>query len=137
MTVGEFVNGICRALKIRRPTVQRYDGTGTGLADLSSDGKTLRVRQAADERDLYFAIAHELRHGWQLRHRQELLDGYKTRAECGSVEEYNLQPAEIDAHAYAALVMISAFGVRPLFDGLSDDVKKEIAAKMQAIASDE
>lgn len=60
---------------------------------------------------------------------------YKERNECESVEEYNLQTAEVDANAFGSIIMTEFFGMKPLFQGLSDKVKDEIAKQIQYIVA--
>lgn len=52
-----------------------------------------------------------------------------------SVEEYNLQLAEVDANAFAYIVMADFFGVRPLFQCLSDIVKSQIMERVNQIVT--
>lgn len=79
-----------------------------------------------------FSIAHELRHIWQIKYNEKFyLETYKTIDLCYSVEEYNLQPAEIDANAFAYIVMVDFFGIKPLFNGLSDTVKSKIMERVE------
>ena len=42
------------------------------------------------------------------------------------IESYNLQIAEIDANAFAYIVMVDLFGVKPLFSGMSPKIISEI-----------
>lgn len=131
--INVFARRVCAALGIEAPEIQfsanAPDGS-TVLAWLCVDGDTVHVREGTDNvYDICFALAHELRHIWQ-RQNTAFFNGYKPSNECESLTEYNLQPAEIDANAYAALVMVSAFGVKPLFNGLPDEVKTEIYTRM-------
>lgn len=83
--------------------------------------------------DFIYAIAHELRHIWQMENqKKKYFQNYKTRNEL-SVDDYNLQPAEIDAHAYA-LCVLSELGVMPLFKGYSDRVKEKIYSRAKVLA---
>ena len=136
MTIDRFISEVCADLLIRRPRVVRKKMiSDTMIAMIRSDGAELALRRnAAVTPDLFFALAHELRHGWQIAHPElGLLDGYRDRSECATVEEYNLQPAELDANAYAAIVMERDFGLKALFQGLPDTVRKEIRKKASEI----
>lgn len=75
--------------------------------------------------DVLFAICHEMRHVYQAQYDTNIFANY---IEIGALntEEYNLQEAEIDANAYAAMVMKREFGVSPQFKGYSERVKKAI-----------
>lgn len=46
-----------------------------------------------------------------------------------TVEEYNLQPLEVDANAFALLAMSSMFGIMPQFQNLSDSVRESIKSR--------
>lgn len=65
--------------------------------------------------------------------RKLYISEYKPVDLCESIEEYNLQIAEIDANAFAGLVMIDFFHIRPLFKNLSARVKNEIYGRMEEI----
>lgn len=135
--INAFAHRVCAALGIEAPEIQfsaaAPDGS-TVLAWLCEDDNTVHVREGVDNvHDICFALAHELRHVWQ-RQNTAFFDGYKPSNRCESLTEYNLQLAEIDANAYAALVMVSAFGVKPLFNGLTDNVKEKIYAKMNELS---
>ena len=132
-----FIRDISAELGIPVPQVVYRDHllTGTMLAMISSDGTELVLKRNAPKGpDLYFSLAHELRHGWQIAHPElGLMAGYKDRTECGSVEEYNLQPAELDANAYAAIVMEREFGLKALFQGLPEAVREAIRMRASEI----
>lgn len=63
--------------------------------------------------------------------KQTFLSRYKTIEHCQSIEEYNLQIAEVDANAFAALIMISFFQLNPLFKGLPESVIAKIHERME------
>lgn len=120
----QYVTVISRILHIDPPKIRYRLPPGmspTTLAAASSDGEEICVKNQPPSADLYFSIAHELRHIWQLRTDPEkYMTGYKTRADL-DVEAYNLQPAEIDANAFAEIISVNPIGVRPLFIGLAAD----------------
>jgi len=77
----------------------------------------------SDQLHQFFSIAHELRHIWQIQNDEELyFSTYKPIDLFSSVEEYNLQIAELDANAFAGLIMIDFFHLKPLFEGVPDSV---------------
>lgn len=49
------------------------------------------------------------------------------------VESYNMQLAEIDANAFATIVMADCFGIRPLYQGMSDKVIQAIGKRVDEI----
>lgn len=87
--------------------------------------------------DLLFSIAHEIRHIWQIKTGKEIyFDNYQTIDTIKDTEKYNLQIAELDANAFAKIVMCDFFHITPLFNGLSDNVKNEIDKRVDTIISE-
>ena len=78
------------------------------------------VADYENELDTLLAIAHEVRHVWQVEKGIDLSQSIIQ----GSVDTdtYNHQPHEIDANAFGKLAMESEFGVSPRWDGYSDEV---------------
>lgn len=135
--IEEFVKRIKTILGIDQLRIeykpQDFFPTATMLAMCDSDGTTVYVRHSEDiTPDLLFAVAHELRHCWQIKNKPEILKGYQESQDL-TVEEYNLQPAEIDANAFAGAVMVDFFGIKPLFQGLPEKVKDKIYEEMKNI----
>lgn len=67
-----------------------------------------------------------------MKYEPSLFDNY-TLLEHADTNEYNLQAAEVDANAYAALFCEKHFGMTPLLDGYSDEVKQAINARKMLI----
>ena len=138
--IHDFIADVCDILNIPIPLIS-YDisnfPTETMMAQCSPDGSTIFLkRYDKPNPDHFFAIAHELRHIWQMQNDKKLyLSAYKPIDLCKSAEEYNLQIAEIDANAFAGLVMISFFHLKPLFEGMPDCVKIKIYERMEYIKS--
>ena len=131
-TLRRWTRLVCDALGLSKAPALIFDRsrlrTSTTMAALKSDGSRICVRDDIDKGpDLYFAIAHELRHAWQLEKRPAMFENYQASDELDIVA-YNLQPAELDANAFGALVMRDAFGIEPLFEGLPDEVRSAIRA---------
>ena len=143
--LDRFLILLCEDLQVKKPRVKPVGDadprfpTATTLALLSSDGSSILVRRRPErDPDLLFAIAHELRHAWQLTyHRDSYFSDYTNREACEDLEVYNLPPAELDANAYAAIVMISAFGIRPLWQGYTPRVIDAIEARQNEISKEE
>ena len=136
--ISKFISEVCSVLDIEHPKIeykpQDFFPTATMLAMCDTEKSVVYVRHSEDiTPDLLFSIAHELRHCWQIKNKPEMLDGYRESQDL-TVEEYNLQPAEIDANAFAGAVMVDFFGIKPLFQGLPDNVRDRIYAKMENIA---
>lgn len=138
--IKEFIADICDLLNITKPSVS-FDTSNfqseTTMAECTLSGKIIYVKKYDKPNpDQLFSIAHELRHIWQIQNDEKLyFSAYKPISLCNSVEEYNLQIAEIDANAFAGIIMIEFFHLQPLFEGLSNSVKLKIYERMKEIAS--
>lgn len=129
--INKFLDYICRMLHIEVPAVSFDESkfpTKTMKAYYDPLEKTMFLRKFDNlNLDILFAVSHELRHIWQVKTNEKFyFSNYKPIKETDSLEDYNLQIAEVDAHAFAALLMMENFGVKPLFNGLSDTVKRKI-----------
>lgn len=140
--IYDFISNICDILNIPKPSVS-FDTsnfpTDTMMAQVNPSGDTIYLKRYDNPNpDQLFAIAHELRHIWQIQNDEHLyLSTYKPIDLCASVEEYNLQIAELDAHAFGSFVMIVFFHTMPLFEGLSDSVKSKIYDRMEYLKTTE
>ena len=134
----EFIDDVCSILGIEPPALS-YDvghyATDTMLAQCSPDGNTIFIRPYDNlNPDLFFAAAHELRHVWQIRTDYgRFMAEYRPVSLCSSIDEYNLQEAELDANAFAGAIMVDFFGVTPLFSNLSDNVRARTTRQMKEI----
>lgn len=134
----KYINAVCEILNIEAPSVS-YDAEDfhvpSMFASCDSEGTTIYLRRDASfNMDLCLAVAHELRHAWQIRSDKSFwLSSYKPREKCSSLEEYNLQPAELDANAFSCVVLNTLFGVNPLFQGLPESVRDEIYKRAKQI----
>ncbi len=133
ISLTDFAQRIAEILRIPMPELVYVPqlNTATQLAAADIQEQKLIISSAAKGYDLYFAVAHELRHFWQDCHDYDL--DSQCSSEKMSVTAYNLQPAELDANAFAMLVMRGTFGVTPLFNGLSPKVKRAIAERAEEI----
>ena len=134
--IYDFINDICNILNIPTPSIS-FDtsnfSTDTMMAQCSPDGSTIYIKKYDKPNpDQLFSIAHELRHVWQIQNDEQFyLSTYKPIDLCPSIEEYNLQIAELDANSFAGLIMIEFFHIKPLFEGVSDSVKSKIYKRME------
>lgn len=134
--VYRFVKIICDDLRIKKPKITIEKIQGTTLAKYIPKNNTVAIKKDYDNKyDLCFSIAHELRHKWQIDYKVYNFNDYKNSKESLSIKEYNLQGVEIDANAYAYLIMIGVFDIEPLFNGLDDDVKHQIKKRAKEIAN--
>lgn len=128
--IRQFANTICEVLNLTNIDIEIVDGIKTGssttMAIYDNEKKVIKIKNSVQTLDLLFAIAHELRHVWQIKENEAYwMAGYKSANELG-IEAYNLQPAEIDANAFGAIIMMENFRVKPLWHGLTKNVIKEI-----------
>lgn len=133
--LNKFIKEICKELDIPIPSIS-FDTSGftsdTMISQCSSAKNIIYIKRFESlNLDILFAIAHELRHLWQVRTDEKFYVTHYTTSI--PTEDYNKQIAEIDANAYAGLVMINLFGVKPLFNGLSNDIVKMIYNRMEEI----
>lgn len=136
--IKEFITDVCELLEIKVPKIS-YDSihfvTKTTLAQCEPVTNTIYLNKVDKPNpDYVFYIAHELRHIYQYQTDKEFyLSGYKPSNKCSSVEEYNLQIAEVDANAFASIVMTDFFSIKPQWNGLSNKVINEINKRINII----
>lgn len=130
----KFAWEICDILDISTPDIKFVSAdrmnTDTQIAALTPDAVLIR-NDIAVSPELFFALAHELRHAYQIAN-GESLEEYRTSDRI-SVEQYNLQPLEVDANAFGALVMAEYFGIVPQFQNMSNTVRKAINNRVKQL----
>ena len=104
--------------------------TDTQIAALTPDGVLIR-NDIGVTPELFFAIAHELRHVYQLENDRSLHD-YHTSDQL-DIDEYNAQPLEVDANAFAAVVMAEFFGISPQFLNMPERIRQLVCVRKQQI----
>ena len=136
--IEEFITDICELLEIPVPSIS-YDTshfpTETTMAQCELTSNTIHLNKLDKPNpDYLFAITPELRHIFQYRDNEQFyLSNYKTSDNCSSVEEYNLQIAEVDANAFASIIMVEYFHMQPQWNGLSDKVIHAINDRINII----
>ena len=137
MDILQCVKDISGILRIPTPKISYNTSnfkTSTMLAQIDVKNKIIYIKQGKSDLDLVFAIAHELRHMWQYKYfKSKYLKNYKNANEELTLEEYNLQPAEVDANAFACAIINCFFGVEPLWNGMTDKVVNAIRNKAKKI----
>lgn len=130
----KFSREICDILDIPVPFIKLVSAdrmhTGTQIAALTPNAVLIRDDIAVSP-ELFFALAHELRHAHQIAHGKSL-EEYRTSDRI-SIEQYNLQPLEVDANAFGALIMSDFFGIVPQFRNMPDTVRKAIKDRMKQL----
>ena len=136
--IEEFITDICELLDITVPSIS-YDishfPTKTTMAQCELTNNIIYLNKLDKlNPDYLFAIAHELRHIFQYQNDEKFyLSNYKTSDNCSSIEEYNLQIAEVDANAFASIIMVEYFKLQPQGNGLSDKVIHAINDRINII----
>ena len=128
----KFAREVCNILDISVPAIKFVSAdrmrTSTQIAALTPDAILIRNDMTVSP-ELFFAIAHELRHSYQIANGADL-EEYQTSDKI-STEQYNFQPMEVDA--FAALIMYDFFGVVPRFQNLPESVRDAISSRMEQI----
>lgn len=138
--ICDFITEICEILNIPIPKIS-YDTSNfkspTMMAQCNLDGSAIYLKKINEPNpDLLFSIAHELRHIWQIKtDKDTYFSNYQTIDILNDTEKYNLQLAELDANAFAKIIMTDFFHITPLFDGLSNYVKARIDDRVNTIIS--
>lgn len=133
--IKKYIKEVCEILNIKEPAIS-YDAshfpTPTTWAVCNSD--TIFLKKVTEPNpDYLFAIAHELRHIWQIQTDPDyFLANYKDSTKL-SKESYNLQPAEVDANAFASIIMNDFFCLQPQWHGLPDTVISAIESQINNI----
>ena len=140
--IEKFITDICELLDITVPSIS-YDishfSTKTTMAQCELTNNVIYLNKLDKPNpDYLFAIAHELRHIFQYQYDEQFyLSNYKTSDNCSSIEEYNLQIAEVDANAFASIVMVEYFRMQPQWNGLSNKVIDSINNRINVLLSTE
>lgn len=139
----EYIADVCKLLGIEMPGIS-YSTAGfatkTTLAQCDLLTRVIYLDKKADKQnpDCLFCIAHELRHIYQYQtDKQYYFSNYRQSDKCLSVEEYNLQIAEVDANAFASIIMTDFFSIKPLWNGLSDKVIRAIHERIKFLLTNE
>lgn len=140
--IEEFITDVCELLEIGVPKIS-YDTTHfttkTTIALCEPETNTIYLNKVDKPNpDYVFSIAHELRHIYQYQTDENFyLSGYKPSNECSSIEEYNLQIAEVDANAFASIIMTDFFSIKPQWNGLSDKAIDTIEKRIEFLLTTE
>lgn len=142
MDILTFVKLICEDLSIVPPIV-KYDNkkfnSNTQLATLvveKNGRKILYLRKKYnDVVTMMVCIAHELRHKYQIDNSLFDTSAYQTSTVLSN-RDYNLQDVEIDANAYAYVIMYDNFGIDVKFNGLDRDIVQRIKKRAEKIRNE-
>ena len=130
----KFAREVCNILDISVPAIKFVPSdrmrTSTQIAALTPDAVLVR-NDVTVSPELFFAISHELRHSYQIANGADLKE-YQTSDKISN-GQYNFQPLEVDANAFAALIMYDFVGVVPRFQNLPESVRDAISSRMEQI----
>lgn len=140
--IEEFITDVCELLEIEVPRISYNTShfvTKTTLAQCEPIANIIYLTKIDKPNpDYVFSIAHELRHIYQYQTDEQFyLSKYKSSSECSSIEEYNLQIAEVDANAFASIVMTDFFSMKPQWNGLSDKIIDAIEKRIKFLLTTE
>lgn len=123
----------CQKLQIEIPKLKFAAAAAfpapTVRAALSEDFNEIAINTSVNwsALDIWFAVSHESRHMWQ--HLNGIFNSSEYVPSDGkNLKTYNEQKEEIDANAWAVLVVSSLFGVRPT---LENNLGSEVWEKTQ------
>ncbi len=138
--INGYIRTLCNMLQLPMPQVF-YNDHELAVeihAKLTTDGKRLFLRKLkTPSLDQLFAAASELRRAWQRKTDEPLYFGeYKSREEL-SLREFATQPSEVDANAFAAVIVSAFFGVEPVFDDLPGAARSKIDRRCEEIRKNE
>ncbi|MGN1340897.1 MAG: hypothetical protein ACI4WS_11440 [Oscillospiraceae bacterium] len=138
--INGYVRTLCNMLQIPMPQIFYNDRelSDGEHAKLTPDGKRLYLRKLkTTSLDQLFAAAFQLRRAWQRKTDEQLyFGGYKPRAELPQ-REFVVQPSEVDANAFAAVMVSAFFGVEPVFDELPGAARSKIDRRCDEIRKNE
>jgi Zn-dependent peptidase ImmA (M78 family) len=133
----KFANEIADFLQIDTPKIEYNENVvDAERGDYIPEKDEIILAGELDSRDIYFTVAHELRHKWQF------LNEYNTYfADYKEIEEINLngyrmQKAEIDANAFGMIMMIKYFQGTVCFNGYSKEEKRKIIERASELAKE-
>lgn len=136
--IKHIIIDVCNELEIDIPKLTIVDTlSSTQLANYNYRNDVLTIKKNYPIMyDAYFAIAHELRHKYQIEYNTYAFNDYKSTNTL-SIHDYNTQEQELDANAFAYVYMVTTFNVQPLFNGLDEDVKQAIIKQAKHILKTE
>ena len=136
LSVIQFIKIICSTLEISIPKIYKVQrlSTPTTLAEYDKENDILFYVDLGDL-DIYFTIAHELRHKWQFKYHPNWFENYIHQKNL-SVIEYNMQWAELDTNGFAVITYTDLLGLKPTFDGVDDTVVNAIYDMADKIAEE-
>lgn len=143
-TVDTVLRSNCSFLSVPLPSVRIAEpsefATVTTKCAVSSTGDELLINKQfaesnADTIFLWLTLSHECRHIWQVFN-ANMFNDYKPSSNLSN-RDYNAQMEEVDAWAWAVVVVGNRFGVRPTLEkNFGADVWTQIQERARQIAAE-
>ena len=136
LSIIQFIKIICNTLEIGIPKIYKVQrlSTPTTLAEYDK-GKDILFYKDTRTVEIFFSIAHELRHKWQLKYHPDWFEKYNS-SKYLSVIEYNMQQVELDANGFAVIAYTDLLGLKPTFDGVDKIIVNAIFDMADKIAKE-
>lgn len=136
LSVIQFIKIICNTLEISIPKIYKVQrlSTPTTLAEYDK-GKDILFYKDTGTVEIFFSIAHELRHKWQLKYHPDWFTDYMPSKDLNLLE-YNMQQVELDANGFAVIAYADLLGLKPTFDGADKRIVNAIFDMADKIAEE-
>ena len=93
--------------------------------------RTIHIKKDLSDKDYIFVLSHEMRHVYQ-EEKGLIKENYKKRNET-TLSDYNTQENEIDANAFAMVILFNVLGIVPSFENLDQTAITKIKARAKEI----
>ena len=132
-SIKEYAMDICDFLQIELPNIKIVSNKST-MATYYPHNDTIEISDTYDtDYDYAFAIAHELRHKWQIKHKHFKLSEYIEFNDRNNEEEYHMQAVEIDANAFSFAINFVYLEVEPTTIKYSSNVMSVLLPKVKTM----
>ncbi len=135
----QIVWNICQLLEVEMAIIS-YDTSNfppdTTYALCVPEENTIYINEKEAELksyDYFLSLTHEMRRLWQWKTDKQLYYADYRTAEEVDMEEYNRQPAEVDANAFASIFTGLVMGTEPKYEDLSEQNRELIEQRIWEI----
>ena len=126
---SEFKKLLEEILKIKPVSVK--EGSQNLLGFFVPCERTIHIKKDLSDKDYIFVLSHEMRHVYQ-EEKGLIKQDYKKRNET-ILSDYNKQENEIDANAFAMVILFNVLGIVPSFENLDQTAITKIKARAKEI----
>ena len=126
---SEFKKLLEEILKIKPISVKEDSENLLGFFTPSE--RTIHIKNDLSDKDYIFVLSHEMRHVYQ-EEKGLIKQDYKKRNET-TLSDYNKQENEIDANAFAMVILFNVQGIVPSFENLDQAAITKIKARAKEI----